>query len=76
MALETADSSKRDEVSHMISMWRDKERELVEELQVVKFKYNELVDFVMGEDGLEKMYIKKLMNHKKYEEVNRGIVSQ
>lgn len=50
MALENTDSSRRDEVRQVIRMCRDKERELVEELQVVKFKYNELVDFVMGED--------------------------
>jgi hypothetical protein len=54
-------------------MCREKERELVEQLQAVKFKYNELVDFVMGEDGLERMYIKKLMNHKKYENVGGSV---
>ena len=39
----------------------------MEQLQVTKYKYNELVDLVMSEDNLEKLYMKKLINHKKYD---------
>ncbi len=40
MALESTDSSKKDEVRQVLALCRDKEHELVEELQLAKFKYN------------------------------------
>lgn len=46
-----------------------REQELVSELQSVKYKYNELMDFLHENPQAEKDYIKRLMKHKQIDGV-------
>lgn len=65
LAIEKSDS--KGETQRIIEFKNDVLSEVKEELSQVKFKYNELMDFIHGNDSLEKMYLKRLLNHKKFE---------
>ena len=46
-------------------MKHNREQELVEELRDIKYKYNELMDFLHEDPRADREYIKRLMKHKK-----------
>lgn len=50
----------------MFESSKKREDELFEELQQIKFKYNELMDLIHQDPNVEKKYLKRLLKHKKY----------
>lgn len=45
----------------------NREKELAEQLEEIKFRYNELMDMIHGEgENVQKEYIKRLIKHKQY----------
>lgn len=52
------------ELEKVTQLQSQREQELQQQLQEVKFKYNELMDFLHEDPAAERDYIKRLMKHK------------
>lgn len=52
------------EMEKLSTLKGHREQELVEELREIKFKYNELMDFIHEDPKFEREYIKRLMKHR------------
>ena len=56
--------SKEIEVEKYEQMKQKREEELVNELREVRYKYNELMDFLHEDPNQDREYIKRLLKHK------------
>ena len=52
------------ELEKYSAMKHRREQELIEELRDIKYKYNELMDFLHEDPRADREYIKRLMKHK------------
>ena len=59
--------SKQMEYQTSYNFMNNRGKELVEQLEEIKYKYNELMDMIHGEgENVQKEYIKRLIKHKQY----------
>ena len=65
--------SERKELVKYSEMKNSREEQLIEELREVKYKYNELMDFLHEDPRAEREYIKRLMKHKNVNGKNLSI---
>ena len=59
--------SEAKELQQYTTLKHQREQELEEELRQVKYKYNELMDFLHEDPKCDREYIKRLMKHRQVE---------